>query len=58
METETRPTRPLSEFSDAELIELLAGDIEVVVERVLGHAQLTIVERQQLQNREQEREVE
>ena len=34
-------TRPLAELSDAELIELLASDIEVLVERVLisrGHA--------------------
>jgi Family of unknown function (DUF5681) len=35
METETRRTRPLAELSDAELIELLAGEIEVVVESVL-----------------------
>jgi hypothetical protein len=43
METETRRTRPLSELGDGELIELLAGDIEMVVERVLisrGHAPL------------------
>jgi len=57
METETRRTRPLSELGDGELIELLAGDIEMVVERVLisrGHAPLKIAERQQLQNWEQE----
>jgi hypothetical protein len=57
MEAETRRTRPLSELSDAELIDLLAGDIEMVVERVLisrGLAPLKIAERPQLQNWEQE----
>lgn len=53
MEIEAGRTRPLSELSDGELIELLAGDIEMVVERVLisrGHPPLTIAERQHLQN--------
>ena len=53
MEIEAGRTRPLSELSDGELIELLAGDIEMVVERVLisrGYPPLTIAERQHLQN--------
>jgi hypothetical protein len=57
METETKQTRPLSELSDAELIDIVLGETDVMVEAILvsrGHAPLTIAERQQLQNWEQE----
>jgi hypothetical protein len=57
IETETRRTRPLAELSDAELLGLVAEGIEDNVEAVLilrGHAPLTIAERQQLQNWDQE----
>ena len=57
IDTETRRTRPLAELSDAELLGLVAEGIEDNVEAVLilrGHAPLTIAERQQFQNWEQE----
>ena len=56
METETRQSRPFSELSDAELIGIILDETEVIVEAVLvsrGHAPLTVLERQQLQDREQ-----
>jgi hypothetical protein len=56
MEIETSRTRPLSELSDAELMDLLLDGIEVVVEAILvsrGHAPLTAAECQQLQELEQ-----
>lgn len=56
MHTETRRTGSLSELSDAELIDLVLDDTDVMVEAILvsrGHAPLTIVERQRLQDCEQ-----
>jgi hypothetical protein len=58
MVIEAGRTRPLSELSDAELIDLVLEGTEGVVEAILvsrGHAPLTIAERQQLQHCEQER---
>jgi len=57
MENETRRTRPLSELTDAELLALVLDGTEVLVEAILvsrGHAPLTIAERQQVQDWEQE----
>jgi hypothetical protein len=57
MEIERSRTRPLSELSDAELLDIVADGIEVAVETILisrGYAPLTAAEREQLQHREQE----
>jgi hypothetical protein len=51
MEIETNRTRPLSEYSDAELMEDIANGIEGTIEKILvarGHAALTPVEREQI----------
>ncbi|MGZ3585313.1 MAG: hypothetical protein ACXVCT_21425 [Ktedonobacterales bacterium] len=52
-EIETMRTRPPSELTDAELMDLLLDGIEGAIEAVLvsrGHAPLTAAERQQLQH--------
>jgi hypothetical protein len=58
MEVKTAGTGSMSELSDAELMNiLLHGSIDEIVEAVLvyrGHARLTSVQRQQLQQWEQE----
>jgi hypothetical protein len=57
MEIETARTRPLSELTDAELMDLLLDGIEDVVEAILvsrGHTPLTATERQRLKECEHE----
>ena len=57
MEIDTARTRPLSELTDAELMDILIDGIEDVVEAILvsrEHAPLTTAERQQVQDLEQE----
>jgi hypothetical protein len=51
MELEVNRSRPLSEYSDAELMDILENGIEGAIEQILvarEHAALTPVEREQL----------
>ena len=52
-ETEERQGRPLEEYTDDELIDIMANGLEEAVEQVLaarGYDRLTQEERQQLAN--------